>query len=264
MNQLTTHTLRAPPRCVGFWTLGDNGVPGLIEQGRHFWRYEGAAGPSVERGRGSHEAGAPNSRPVGSRPTGASTPQGVIATAQSAAVASSSPDPANTPPLGSRPSGASTVDTHVERGRGCYEAGAPNSSPPGSRPARASAPQGTLATAQSAAVPVSSPDPPNSRPVASRPPGDSTPAEVLATATSAPLASSSPSPAAHHTCLGSFHGPDYGADYLSFKKGDVIEEVLGTVASEGWAWGCVVLSGDRRSGPGWYPQTWVKEVGPCT
>jgi len=187
-----------------------------------------------------------------------------MATAQSAAVASSSPDPANTPPLGSRPSGASTVDTHVERGRGSYEAGAPNSSPPGSRPARASAPQGAMATAQSAAVPSSSPDPPNSRPVASRPSGDPTPAEVLATATSAPLASSSPSPAAYHTCLGSFDGTEYGAEYLSFKKGDVLEGVPETVASGGWAYGRVVLSGDRRSPPGWYPQTYVEEVGPRT
>ena len=251
-------------RAARFRVYNDNGVSGLLEQGTHVWRYAGEGGSDGERGRGSPEAGAPSSRPLGPRPPGATTPQGGMASAQSPAVASSSSDSANTPTLGSRPSGASTVDTHVERGRECYEAGAPNSSPPGSRPARASAPQGTLATAQSAAVPVSSPDPPNSRPVASRPSGDPTPAEVRATATSAPLASSSHSPAVYHTCLGRFDGTEYGAEYLSFKKGDVLERELETAASGGWAYGRVVLPGDRRSPAGWYPQTYVEEVGPRT
>jgi hypothetical protein len=251
-------------RAARFRVYNDNGVSGLLEQGTHVWRYAGEGGSDGERGRGSHEESAPSSRPVGPRPPGASTSEGVMSTAQLATVASSSPDAANTPPLGSQPSGASTVDTHVERGRGSYEAGAPNSNPPGSRPAHASAPQGAMATAQSAAVPSSSPDPPNSRPVASPPSGDPTPAEVRATATPTPLASSSHSPAIYHTCLARFDGSEYGAEYLSFKKGDVLERELETVASGGWAYGRVVLPGDRRSPAGWYPQAYVVEVGPRT
>ena len=140
----------------------DNGVPGLIEQGRHFWRYEGAAGQSVERGRGSHEAGAPNSRPVGSRPTGASTPQEVVATAQSAAVASSS--------------------------------------------------QRT---------------------------------------------------AAYHTCLASFDPTTYGGEYMKLTQGDMIEELDESMASEGWAYGRVVLPEGGLSKPGWYPQNHVAAQRPA-
>ena len=71
----------------------ENGVRGLEEQAQHFWRYEGAAAQNVQDNRRSHQARTPKSRPAPSRPTGASTTDDFVATAQTAALPSPSQRP---------------------------------------------------------------------------------------------------------------------------------------------------------------------------
>ena len=71
----------------------ENGVPGLEEQGLHFWRYERAATQKMQENRRSHEARTPKSRSVPSRPPGASTPHDDVATAKTAALSSPSQRP---------------------------------------------------------------------------------------------------------------------------------------------------------------------------
>ena len=103
--------------------------------------------------------------------------------------------------------------------------------------------------------------PPKSHPVPSRPTGTSTPHAVVATAKSGALSSPSQRPGTYKTCLEAFNPEEYGTDYLRLSAGDVIQDVEAPEASEDWAYGCLVLSDDRLSAPGWYPRTYARRLG---
>ena len=99
---------------------------------------------------------------------------------------------------------------------------------------------------------------PKSRSVPSRPPGASTPDDDVATAKTAALSSPTQRPGSYKTCLAAFDPAPYGLEYLRLTVGDVIQDVEAPVASEGWAYGRLVLADDRRSSPGWYPQAYAQ------
>ena len=71
----------------------EKGVRGFEEQRKHFWRYESEATQNVPLHQRSHQACTPKSRPALSRPTGASTTDEGVTTAQTAAWPSSSQRP---------------------------------------------------------------------------------------------------------------------------------------------------------------------------
>ena len=78
----------------------DNGLRGLQESSKHFWRHEGAAVQNMEDDRRSHQAGSSKSRPAnpkwspaGSRPTGASATDDCVAKSQMAALPPTSHGP---------------------------------------------------------------------------------------------------------------------------------------------------------------------------
>ena len=80
-------------KAATFRAHDENGVRGLEEQALHFWRYADAAVQSIQKNRRSHPARTPKSRPVLSRPTGASTTDDVVATAQTLALPTPSQRP---------------------------------------------------------------------------------------------------------------------------------------------------------------------------
>ena len=73
-----------------FRAHSENGVKGLEEQGKHFWRYAGAAAQNVQDNQRSHQARTPKSRPAPWRPTGASTTDDFVERTKTAALPSPS------------------------------------------------------------------------------------------------------------------------------------------------------------------------------
>ena len=73
-----------------FRAHSENGVKGLEEQGKHFWRYAGAAAQNLQDHQRSHQARTPKSGAAPPRPTGASTTDDFVATAKTAALPSPS------------------------------------------------------------------------------------------------------------------------------------------------------------------------------
>ena len=74
-----------------FRAHSENGVKGLEEQGKHFWRYAGAAAQNVQDNQRSHQARTPKSRVAPPRPTGASTTDAGVARPKTAALPPPSP-----------------------------------------------------------------------------------------------------------------------------------------------------------------------------
>ena len=74
-----------------FRAHSENGVKGLEEQGKHFWRYAGAAAQNLQDHQRSHQARTPKSGAAPPRPTGASTTDAGVARPQTAALPSPSP-----------------------------------------------------------------------------------------------------------------------------------------------------------------------------
>ena len=71
----------------------DNGVPGLEEQGLHFWRYECAATQKTRESSESLDARTPKPRSIPSPWPGASTPQDDVATTKTPASSSTTERP---------------------------------------------------------------------------------------------------------------------------------------------------------------------------
>ena len=78
-------------KAATFRAHDENGVRGLEEQAKHFWRCEGAAAQNVQDNQRSHQARTPKSGAAPPRPTGASTTDAGVARPQTAALPSPSP-----------------------------------------------------------------------------------------------------------------------------------------------------------------------------
>ena len=77
-----------------------------------------------------------------------------------------------------------------------------------------------------------------------------------------PPPSHRPVPVLYKTCVADFDATEYGAEYLTFSEGDLIEDVDAPIDApidaEGWAFGRVVHADGGHSEPGWYPEAFAR------
>ena len=243
-------------KAAAFHQHSANGVRGLLEQGRHFWRYDPAATEEMPK-------------------TATSDPRRTVPSGWSSTFAPD--DDAATRKVA--PSSSTTAYLKPHSNSKPALLNDPYGVPQG---LASSSPRPDVLTRDGAVATPKTPSPSepteyvkphlNSQPALHNDPygvpqglSSSSPRPDVFTRDGAVATAKTPAPSeptechrSYKICQCKFDWTEYGPEYMLLTVGDKILGVASSEESDGWAYGCKLLADNTLSEPGWYPRAYAQ------